>query len=245
MHVEFLNGLGVTFKYSGRLDEAEDSYRRALPLTESDDSTRATLFHNLGGLAHARGDYVTAEPLAARSVEESASPCSAPTIRPRPPTARPWRRSSMPWAATANEALLRDALTVFERTYGEAHADTAVSLNNLAAILQRRGQNDEAEQLYRRSLAGKETLLGVMHPELAATLNNLAVLARADGRYLEAERLYQRALSCMQGAVEPTHPNLASCRENYAALLDELGRRGEADALRFFFFFFKKKKIII
>ena len=69
---DVLGGLGVTFKYAGRFDEAESLFRRAIAIVESGDadpSALATLYHNFGGLEHARGNYEAAEPLARRSVE--------------------------------------------------------------------------------------------------------------------------------------------------------------------------------
>jgi len=54
-----LNNLGVVCKYLGAFDEAERVYLRALALTEKtlgpDHPDVATLYHNLGGLEHARG----------------------------------------------------------------------------------------------------------------------------------------------------------------------------------------------
>jgi tetratricopeptide (TPR) repeat protein len=93
-----------------------------------------------------------------------------------------------------------------------------VTLNNLAAIAQCRGDAHEAESLYRHALAIKERTLGPERPELAPTLNNLALLCAADGRCSEAESLYRRAIALLQAAVSATHPTLVACRENYAAL---------------------------
>src|SRR5689334_8090831 len=49
-----LNGCGVAYKYSGRFEEAESVYQRALTLIEQsvgpDHPDAATLYHNLGGL---------------------------------------------------------------------------------------------------------------------------------------------------------------------------------------------------
>src|SRR5262249_17205056 len=54
-----LNSLRMVGKYAGWFDEARDAYARALCLAESqptrDLHTLANLYHNLGGLAHARG----------------------------------------------------------------------------------------------------------------------------------------------------------------------------------------------
>ena len=41
----------------------------------------------------------------------------------------------------------------------------ALSLNNLAALLRRMGKNEEAEELYRRSLSIREQALGPDHPQ--------------------------------------------------------------------------------
>src|SRR5258706_9231466 len=70
---ELENDLGMTFKYLGRFAEAHAAYARARVILEAlpdaDPQDLAALFHNLGGLAHARGDLETAEPLARRAVE--------------------------------------------------------------------------------------------------------------------------------------------------------------------------------
>ena len=71
--VPLLNGLGVVYKYTGRFDDAERVYRRALTLAEmlrpANTQQLADLYHNLGGLAHARGRFAEAEPLARSAVE--------------------------------------------------------------------------------------------------------------------------------------------------------------------------------
>lgn len=62
--VEALNALGLC-KYLGRYDEARGHYERALALLEpagaGDPDDIATLYHNLGGVEHARGHYAAGD----------------------------------------------------------------------------------------------------------------------------------------------------------------------------------------
>ncbi len=108
------------------------------------------------------------------------------------------------------EALLRDALVVFE--HAAQHHDVGVTLGNLAAIAHRRGDHAEAERLHRRALAIKEATLGGDHPELAITLANLSTTLRAAGRPDEAVPLDRRAHALLDGRVAPDHPTLALVR---------------------------------
>src|ERR1700722_4389157 len=67
------NELGVLYKYTGKFDEAERAYKRALQLAERpaghrDPATLATLYHNLGGLEHARERYAAGEVFARRGL---------------------------------------------------------------------------------------------------------------------------------------------------------------------------------
>src|SRR4051794_15704946 len=56
-----LNSLGRVYKYTGRFEDADALYHRALALVEQslgpDHPEAATLCHNLGGLEHARGRH--------------------------------------------------------------------------------------------------------------------------------------------------------------------------------------------
>ena len=67
-----LNALGLMYKDQARYDEARALYGRALSLleseTEPDQDDIATLYHNLGGIEHARGDYAAGEPFARRGL---------------------------------------------------------------------------------------------------------------------------------------------------------------------------------
>src|SRR5262249_12479077 len=63
-----LNARGVLYKYQGRFSEAARLYRRALKLLTAahgrDHPDLATIYHNLGGLEHARGRHAKGEPFA-------------------------------------------------------------------------------------------------------------------------------------------------------------------------------------
>jgi len=61
------NELGVLFKYTGEFDKADDLYRNALTrllaIHGEQHSSVAALYHNLGGLEHARRRFAEGEPL--------------------------------------------------------------------------------------------------------------------------------------------------------------------------------------
>jgi tetratricopeptide (TPR) repeat protein len=97
-------------------------------------SRHATLLHNLGGLAHARGDYAAAEAPARRAVEIRQAPLGInhPTV-----AADRAALAAILDALAQHEdagALLEDALRTFECTYGPDHYEVAITANNLAAI---------------------------------------------------------------------------------------------------------------
>ena len=68
--VSAANALGMVYKYAADFDAAETAYRRATDavagMADPDPLLEAGLLHNLGGLAHSRGDAATGIPLAER-----------------------------------------------------------------------------------------------------------------------------------------------------------------------------------
>ena len=226
--------LGMNFKYGGRFDDAEPLYRKAEAIVERFAGTSvhpdiASLYHNLGGLEHARGDYERAKAHARRSVELRRASIGDHPLVALDEGALAAILDALGEDAEA-ELLLRRTIDTLEDTFGTHNHELAVALNNLAAILARRGDLDAAEAGYRRAVAIKRELLGDDAPEIGGTLNNLAVVLRKRGATDEAETLFVEALSLMRG-LEPTHPSIARCARNYARLLRATGRETEAAAL--------------
>lgn len=222
------NQLGIVFKYSGRFDEAAELYARAVSLiiehSGPEHPDLAALYHNIGGLAHARGDYAAAEEPARRAVEIREKALGGDHLGIGE---KAFDRDHLALAADraalapillelgkVDEAavLLSQALEVFQRAYGPEHYEVAVVTNNLAAVAYRQGRSTDAEELFRKCLAIKEKLLGLDHPDLTPTLNNLALLRRKAGDSVGAERLYGRAVSILEPRVEDDHPTLTAVR---------------------------------
>ncbi|CAE7568736.1 KLC1, partial [Symbiodinium necroappetens] len=67
-------------------------------------------------------------------------------------------------------------------------------INNLAGLLEARGQLQEAEPLYSEALCGCRAKLGDDHPNTLSNINNLAGLLGARGLLEEAAPLYREAL---------------------------------------------------
>jgi hypothetical protein len=73
------------------------------------------------------------------------------------------------------------ALAIREKALGPDHPDTAISLGNLAVLLQAQGDLAGARPLHERALAIREKALGPDHPDTAMIREHLAVLSTREG----------------------------------------------------------------
>ena len=197
-----LNNLAELLQATNRLAEAEPLMRRALAIDEKslgpEHPDVASDLNNLAALLQATNRLAEAEPLyAARAGHRREEPRARPSQRRhqpqqpgasccRPPTG--WPRPSR---------CMRRALAIDEKSFGPEHPNVAISLNNLAQLLQATNRLAEAEPLMRRALAIDEKSLGPEHPDVATSLNNLARAAAGHqpagrGRAADAPRAGHR-----------------------------------------------------
>ena len=90
---------------------------------------------------------------------------------------------------TDAETYFQKALSIWRRTPGENHPDTAAGYSNLAVNLDAQGKHAEAEPLYRIVLGIYRRNLGEDNPETAFTYNNLAANLHALGESAQAETM--------------------------------------------------------
>jgi tetratricopeptide (TPR) repeat protein len=137
--------------------------------------------------------------------------------------------------------LFRLALELCQKELGPGHPDTALSLNNLAALLKSEARFDEAERLCREALIVFSNLekIGLKdnaHWQLGMTncLINFAGLLEMQGNHKEAKPLYMRALKIQEEPAEPLGPRAglatATTLDNLAGLLVGQKQYGEAEA---------------
>jgi tetratricopeptide (TPR) repeat protein len=118
-----------------------------------------------------------------------------------------------------------------KKEFGEAHANYAAGLINLAELYANQSQYADAEPLFKRALAIQVKALGPEHPGVAVSLDSLGFLYSNQGRHAVAEPLYKRSLAINEKALGPDHPDVAISLGNLAFLYGNQGRY--ADALPF------------
>ncbi len=207
------NGIGVTAKFTGEVELAAWHYGQALEILQArggDEQMLACLHHNLGGLAHTRGDMATAEAhtRTALALHEGADAPGAAADRGQ-------LGSILSERGHHEEAigLLRRTIDDFAELLGPGHLEVAIAQTTLGAALHRAGQLEAAAQAYGEGLDSRQESLGADHPELAPTLLNIGRLA-ADRGDPEAARTYaRRAVAVLEGNVVPDHPFLSLARQ--------------------------------
>jgi tetratricopeptide (TPR) repeat protein len=113
---------------------------------------------------------------------------------------------------------------------GNAHADVAMTLQNLAGVLQSEGKLAEAETLSREAMAMRRKLLGSEHPDLAASLNSLASVLQDLGKLPEAEALFREALAMRAKLLGSEDPAVAESLGGLAVVLERQRKLAEAEA---------------
>lgn len=140
---------------------------------------------------------------------------------------------------TAARRLFMQALATYQELHGESHMEVAYTLTQLAVLLHRMGQDQEAEPLYRRASALYRTLLGgrtddITELDLANSYANLAMLLEMEGDWTAADQLYRQALAQARAAAGSNgqdHPQVAECLHGLAAFLHKKGEYLEAERL--------------
>ncbi|HWN44275.1 MAG TPA: tetratricopeptide repeat protein, partial [Thermoanaerobaculia bacterium] len=127
------------------------------------------------------------------------------------------------------EPLLREALELDRRLFGEKHFELANSLKNLAFLLRSTGRFDEAEPLTRVSLEIDRAWFGNRHPVVATDLNYVGLILMEKGRQTESEELLRQALLIDEEAYGEDHSAIARDLHNLALLLKSTGRSSEAE----------------
>lgn len=204
------NSLGVLYKAWGRYDRAEAAYSQAHQRLQAAGAhshpLMATVLHNLGGLAFARGDLEVGQAYAARSVElrtrlhGAAHPDVVADVAARASLLA--QQGRLAEAAAGFEL----AMATFERLYGRCHFEWAVNANNLGVVLARRGLDHRAEQLLCEVVQVKEAVCGPDSVDVAITLVNLIDLYLRSDRIADAEKLLTRADAIARIRVDPEHP---------------------------------------
>lgn len=127
------------------------------------------------------------------------------------------------------EAFLTRALDVQRRRLGIGHNETLETMQAIATLAMRRGENDEAEVLLREVLAQR---LAQPQPDpllVAATRNDLGAALVRQGKREEAESVHRAALAFATETAATAPEAQMTARNNLAVLLVGQGKFDEAE----------------
>lgn len=117
-----------------------------------------------------------------------------------------------------SENLCRPVQMIVHYTLGENNSIAADTNYYLAECLRCQGKNEEAIELYQRSLRQIETFLGDRHFYIADNCYNLARVYDAQEKYTQAQQYYEKAIKTLHNQY-PTFLGLARMHNRLAFVL--------------------------
>jgi eukaryotic-like serine/threonine-protein kinase len=124
---------------------------------------------------------------------------------------------------------MREAIAVRQRLTVNGDVLLASQLGDLALVLDRNKQAEQAIVVGREALQLHQHLMGEMHPISIRLLNNLAGIHRDHGWLNEALSLYQRSDELIRAVTPENHRRRAFPQYGIGATLVGLGRHAEAE----------------
>jgi len=131
----------------------------------------------------------------------------------------------------AGEPLLREAMAIDRKRYGEVHQRVAIAAGELAVLLNRMGRTAEAESLFHHVIRIDSLTVGMNHTNTATDLANLGMLLYYDSRYQDAVPYVARALAIRERLVGRRHIETATGIDQLASCLAGVGETDSAIAL--------------
>lgn len=222
-----LNSQGLALTDQGRYQDAEDRFRSALAIKSYDDVARASIATNLGWVYRQQDRYQDAEQMFRRALQwrQKNLPASSEEIAySLSNLADIYTSEGRDWEA---RNLLETAVRILRDFHPDA-AGFAVITSNLAVVLSKFQEYDEAEDLLRTALDGAERQHGADSHEVGAAANNLAQVLRAKTDFDGAARMYKRALDIFSALGPQASSDLATALANMGQLLEQQHQSGQA-----------------
>ncbi|MET8901427.1 tetratricopeptide repeat protein [Streptomyces sp. NPDC127113] len=127
--------------------------------------------------------------------------------------------------------LHKAALAQYKQVFGDTHADTLTSRNNLASAYQEAGNLKRATALYEINLVQRKKVLGDTHPDTLTSRNNLASVYQEAGNLKRATPLFETVLTQCEQVLGDTHPQTLHSRKSLAYAYQKAGAMERAIAL--------------
>jgi eukaryotic-like serine/threonine-protein kinase len=236
VQAELYQTLGTIYDQLGKFDQADSLLHSALDRRKAlfgPDSTEvAESLVALGQLRSDQAQYDEAEQFTRQALDMSKR--HLPATHPRVGKATYTLGEVLENQGKYDQAIpvLNEAVRI-QSAPGEATADLAESLTELANTQFYAGHLDTSNSLNLRVLAMDRKLYGERHPNVAEDLINLGAIQSEWGHYAETERYYREALDIIQNFYGKDHPETASVMTLLGRSLNSQGRFNEAaDLLR-------------
>ena len=227
--------LAELLKRMGRLDDAEDLFRKSLDILRDaygeEHHDVAAAMNSLALVLYSKGGYDEARPLYRRALQihERLSGPGTAEVADTLNNLAGLLYAKGDYAGA--EAMLNDVVELTRELRGPKHLSLLRTLNNLAGLRMMRGNYTGAEPLFRKVLEQYDDIYGAEHPRIATTLNNLAEVLRLQDRAAESEPVQRRCLAMRRKLLGDEHPAVAKSMNNLGLVLMAQGRLEESAAL--------------
>ena len=129
------------------------------------------------------------------------------------------------------EPLFQLALEQWKKTLGLENPDTRIASQNLAGLLQKKGEFGQAEQIQRDLLTGTEAILGKDHIDCFGLKHNLSLFIFNNGRYAEALPIIEEVVEGYRKNLPPDHRDMLTAMQDLGTILGSLKRYSEAEPI--------------
>ncbi|MFO1484322.1 MAG: tetratricopeptide repeat protein [Verrucomicrobiaceae bacterium] len=129
------------------------------------------------------------------------------------------------------EKQLEGALEKRRLALGSDHAETLLTMKNLAVALKDQGRSTEAEVLLRHTLTTQQRVLGAEHHDTFVTITVLAAVCDDQEKRVEAENLYLHLWQVQKRLLGPDHLETLGTMGRLASSYQNQGRFTEAAKL--------------
>ena len=127
------------------------------------------------------------------------------------------------------EVLLRKAIDLTTRVYGENHPDTLNNIGRLGSLFLLRGDDCMAESLFRQAMNGFNSHVGIGYSSTQAMVSKLGDFLTRKSKYQDAKMLYEKVLGEIEFVYGSDHPKTLDMVDRLGVLLRKKGDYEEAE----------------